>query len=810
MSWWSRRGRSTSARVEPTTPEPVDGPAGSRATTAGNISGIASTGDHATNTQHVTVVSAEALVAPEAVPAPAGLVNLPARLRHFVGRADALGWLDGAAEDPAAVVVQAVHGPAGVGKSALVARWAADRREDHRPVWWITADSPAALDAGLAALAVALQAGLGAVLPSRALREWAVRWLACHDGWLLILDGVTDPGHLTGLLARLPRGRIVLTSRHATGWPDVVTALRLDVLEPRQAVELLTGIVTRGGGVVDPADAVEICAELGCLPSAVAQAGAHLAQSGVTVGDHRRLLAQDAARTRRDGGEPAAPRGRDLSPAPGERRPEPGKRRPEHAASVVETGEPSLLAGEAPPLEDVPGAGESVAPVASATSPSSPADRLPEALRRGLTRRNAIIGAGALGAGALTWKLAGAPGLGGRPERPTPKRRWKASLGLEQLVTLFVRDGLAYVTGASKVSDVLSSAAIVALDPATGAQRWTFPTGDTADSVIVDGGAVYAKVDDGTTTYVHALDAASGQRRWSYQVADATVDLVGVSDGAFRLVVSGEDQRLLSLDAKGKPTPTAQLPPDQNVDFLSHGVLYSSSFGDEDDDVPPLAVATDVTTGRQKWRIEGAGKYIGALRSDGDVTFGYSAVESRHTTLLAWDANTGRQRWSLPLLVDVDPLHLGGGLLYLFTADGRGPAGYLYVVDTAAGTVRWRARAGRAELFSALSVVFADRTVFFAGDAVYAFDVATGARRWRTESLDIRYVSTLLLDSGKLFVTVAPNAKGHPTKLYALDAATGEVVWEHPITAEYRAPNPAVAGPLVLVPNEDGIWAFEA
>ncbi|MFI6226155.1 PQQ-binding-like beta-propeller repeat protein [Micromonospora echinospora] len=755
MSWWSRRGRSTSARVEPATPEPVEGPGGSRATTAGNISGIASTGDHATNTQHVTVVSAEALVAPEAVPAPAGLVNLPARLRHFVGRADALDWLEGAAEDPAAVVVQAVHGPAGVGKSALVVRWAADRREDHRPVWWITADSPAALDAGLAALAVALQAGLGAVLPSRALREWAVRWLACHDGWLLILDDVTDPGHLTDLLARLPRGRIVLTSRHATGWPDVVTALRLDVLEPRQAVELLIGIVTRGGGVVDPADAAEICAELGCLPSAVAKAGAHLARSGVPVGDYRRLLAQDAVLTRRDGGESAAP-------------------------------------------------------VVPATSPSSPADRLPEALRRGLTRRNAIIGAGALGAGALTWRLAGAPRLGGRPERPIPKRRWKVSLGLEQFVTLFVRDGLAYVTGASKVSDVLSSAAIAALDPATGAQRWTFPTGDTADSVIVEGGAVYAKVDDGTTTYVHALDAASGQRRWSYQVAADTVDLVGVSDGTFRLVVGGEDQRLLSLDAKGKPTRTAQLPPGQNVDFLSHGVLYSSSFGDEDDDVPPSAVATDVTTGRQRWRIEGAGKFIGALRSDGDVTFGYSAVESRHTTLLAWDASTGRQRWSLPLLVDVDPLHLGGGLLYLFTADGRGPAGYLYVVDVAAGTVKWRARAGRAELFSALSVVFADQTVFFAGDAVYAFDVATGARRWRTESLDIRYVSTLLLDSGKLFVTVAPNAKGQPTKLYALDAATGEVVWEHPITAEYRAPNPAVAGPLVLVPNEDGIWAFEA
>ncbi|MEU4569168.1 PQQ-binding-like beta-propeller repeat protein [Micromonospora sp. NPDC023956] len=805
MSWWSRRGRSTPGHARPATPEPAGDTVesgGSRATTAGSISGIASTGDHATNTQHVTVVSAEALVAPEAVPAPAGLVNLPARLRLFVGRADALDWLDGAVEDPGAVVVQAVHGPAGIGKSAVVARWAAARREDHRPVWWITADSPAALDAGLVALAVALQAGLGAVLPPRALREWAVRWLACHDGWLLILDDVTDPHHLSELLARLPRGLIVLTSRHGTGWPDIVTPLRLDVLEPHQAVELLTGIVTRGGAVIDPADAAAVCAEVGGLPSAVAQAGAHLARTGITGREYLRLLAQDSVRAGRNGGEPAAARGRDLPPEPGEGRPE--------TTLPVNTGERSSPAGETPPPEEVPPAETPAAPVASAMLTASPVDRLPEALRRGLTRRNAIVGAGALGAGALTWRLAGAPGLGGRPKRPAPKRRWRVSLGLEQLVTLFVTDGLAYVTGTSKVSDVLSSAAIVALDPATGAQRWTFPTGDNADSVVIDGGVVYAKVDDGTTTYVHALDAASGQRRWSYQIVDDTVDFVGVSDGTVRLVVGGEDQRLHSLDAKGKLTRTAPLPPNQGSFFLSHGVLYSSSFRDDEDDVPPYAVATDATTGRQLWRIAGAGRYIGALRSDGDVTFGYSAVKSRHTTLLAWDARTGQQRWSLPLLVDVDPLHLGGGLLYLFTADGRGPAGYLYVVDVAAGTVKWRARAAGAELFSALSVVFADQTVFFAGDAVYAFDVATGARRWRTESLDIRYASHLLLKSGKLLVTVAPNATDIPTKLYALDAATGEVVWEYPITAKNSAPAPAVAGPLVLVPDGDGICALEA
>ena len=68
--------------------------------------------------------------------------------------------------------------------------------------WWITAAAPADIDAGLAALAVALQPALSGVLPLEALREGAVQWLAAHRGWLVILDNVTDPADVAPLLAR--------------------------------------------------------------------------------------------------------------------------------------------------------------------------------------------------------------------------------------------------------------------------------------------------------------------------------------------------------------------------------------------------------------------------------------------------------------------------------------------------------------------------------------------------------------------------------------------------------------------------------
>ena len=136
--------------------------------------------------------------------APPGLGNLPARPGLFVGRAGELAWLDAALAGPGGVVVQAVHGLGGIGKSTLAARWAATRAGDYTLTWWITAATPADIDAGLAGLAVALQPALTGVLPLEALQEGAVQWLAAHQGWLLVLDNVTDPADVAPLLGRAP------------------------------------------------------------------------------------------------------------------------------------------------------------------------------------------------------------------------------------------------------------------------------------------------------------------------------------------------------------------------------------------------------------------------------------------------------------------------------------------------------------------------------------------------------------------------------------------------------------------------------
>ena len=222
---------------------------------------------------------------------PPGLANLPARPGLFVGRSGDLARLDAALAGPGGVVVQAVHGLGGIGKSTLAAHWAADHADDYTLTWWITAATPGGIDAGLASLTVALQPALSGVLPLEALREGAVQWLAAHQGWLLILDNVTDPADVAPLLARAPAGRYLITSRRATGWHATAVPVRLDVLDPAEAEALLSAILTQDRPrEVD--GAAELCAELGFLPLAIEQAGAYLAQAGATPREYLDLLAR--------------------------------------------------------------------------------------------------------------------------------------------------------------------------------------------------------------------------------------------------------------------------------------------------------------------------------------------------------------------------------------------------------------------------------------------------------------------------------------------------------------------------------------
>jgi hypothetical protein len=206
------------------------------------------------------------------------VVNIPRVETTFVGRTAELAQLSQASRTPVratgagrprGVVVQAVHGLGGVGKSTLVAYWARTRLREVAVTWWITADSADGVTAGLAELAVAVKPELTGQ-PLEDLAVHARAWLAATPGWLLVLDNVTAPADVAPLLDRDPPGQIVMTSRLAEGWHRLGAAvIALNVLPQQQAIELLTALATddhtiTGAGAdteaepVSPDDVVEL------------------------------------------------------------------------------------------------------------------------------------------------------------------------------------------------------------------------------------------------------------------------------------------------------------------------------------------------------------------------------------------------------------------------------------------------------------------------------------------------------------------------------------------------------------------------
>ncbi|WP_340682654.1 tetratricopeptide repeat protein [Amycolatopsis coloradensis] len=243
------------------------------------------------NIQHnYTTVTHAPLPAIESVPAVPSLSRIPLDTALFVGRSDELDQLDEVLNESGRATVVAVHGLGGAGKSTLAARFAHQHAGRFGFRWWITADSPTAIDTGLAELAETLQPATRE-LPVEQRSALGVRWLATHEDWLLVLDNVTSPQDVAGLLGRVRTGTVVITSRQRSGWRAVET-VPLDVLTDDEAVRLLARIVRSEWPEADLTGADQLCGELGCLPLAVEQAGAYLAQTRTSPAAYLDLLAR--------------------------------------------------------------------------------------------------------------------------------------------------------------------------------------------------------------------------------------------------------------------------------------------------------------------------------------------------------------------------------------------------------------------------------------------------------------------------------------------------------------------------------------
>jgi tetratricopeptide (TPR) repeat protein len=218
----------------------------------------------------------------EAAPVPR---ELPARLRRFTGRdaeLEQLGrLLAGQAGDAAQVV--AVHGLAGVGKSALAVE-AAWRLQDRFPDGQLYLDLHGAtrglapLDPGEALGRLLRSLGVsGTAIPSEAEEATArYRSLLADRQVLVVLDNAASAAQVGPLLPASPGCGALVTSRNLLADLDA-PSLHLDVLGPQDATLLLDRVAGPQRVVGDPATAARIAELCGCLPLALRIAGARLA-----------------------------------------------------------------------------------------------------------------------------------------------------------------------------------------------------------------------------------------------------------------------------------------------------------------------------------------------------------------------------------------------------------------------------------------------------------------------------------------------------------------------------------------------------
>ena len=219
------------------------------------------------------------------VPAVVVAGEIPQEPLGFQPRADLLEALDAPDAGSRVRVVRALTGMRGVGKTHLAAAYArAKLAEGWRLVAWINAEEPGGVLAGLAEVAAALGlTGTGdAQVAGRAVRHWLEA-----DGklCLLVFDNATDPGLLRPFLPAAGACRVIITSNYQSV-ASLGAGVPVDVFTEAEALTFLAART----GQADAAGALELAAEAGFLPLALAQAAAVIAAQHLSYGTYLERL----------------------------------------------------------------------------------------------------------------------------------------------------------------------------------------------------------------------------------------------------------------------------------------------------------------------------------------------------------------------------------------------------------------------------------------------------------------------------------------------------------------------------------------
>jgi len=205
---------------------------------------------------------------------------LPAAVPDFTGRARELRALSAVPEPVAEpVLVTAIGGTAGVGKTALAVHWARQAAAEfpdgqlYVNLRGFGPASPLSPTEALRAFLDALQVPAARIPATQDGRQALYRRLLAGKRVLIVLDNARDSAQLRPLLPGTPTARVLVTSRNelaSLAVSDGAAQISLDVLSEAEARQLLAQRLGSTRVAAEPAAASELIAACARLPLALA------------------------------------------------------------------------------------------------------------------------------------------------------------------------------------------------------------------------------------------------------------------------------------------------------------------------------------------------------------------------------------------------------------------------------------------------------------------------------------------------------------------------------------------------------------
>jgi len=289
---------------------------------------------------------------------------------------------------------------------------------------------------------------------------------------------------------------------------------------------------------------------------------------------------------------------------------------------------------------------------------------------------------------------------------------------------------------------------------------WQFRAGGAVLELAVVGDRVFFADDGGT---VYAVSRDGGVREWAVSIPNPPLGGPYAADG--RLYVTNATGVLYALDQIDGHriwTSTAAYTVPSRV-ISAEGAVY---FGTGDG----FVVAVDGATGAERWRIQppsatlvNAPAFGNGLVYAGTVGAGYVAIDPANRRV-AWRGDTGADLTGTATVVD--------GIAYI-GASVEATSAKLRAFDAATGRLLWTSEDDLLQLPTVSNGVAYSTTV---NGLAAAIDTTTGKTKWRIHLQG--QIRAPVVAGGIVYLFV-----GQERRIYAVDAASGDRLWEFDVPA---------------------------